>query len=97
MKNAAGKKRKPTKGRFSKGKETVYKAHDKGALPRDVVKVSALAGGAGRKERVNHPTQKPLELCNKLISASMNIDGDTLVVVPFVGSGSECVAAKKRC
>ena len=97
LKNAAGKKRKPTKGRFSKGeKETVYKAHDKGALPRDVVKVSALAGGAGRKERVNHPTQKPLELCNKLISASMNIDGDTLVVVPFVGSGSECVAAKKK-
>ena len=69
LKNAAGKTRKPTKGRFSKGdKETVYKAHSKGALPRDVVKVSALAGGAGRKERVNHPTQKPMLLLDRIIS-----------------------------
>ena len=95
LKNAAGKVRKATKGRFSKGdKETVYKAHKNGALPRDVIKISALAGGAGRKERVNHPTQKPLALCEKLIKASMNKDGSTLLVVPFAGSGSECVAAK---
>ena len=96
LKNAAGKKRKPTKGRFSKGeKETIYKAHANGALPRDVIKISALAGGAGRKERVNHPTQKPLALCDKLIKASINKEGNTLLVVPFAGSGSECVAAKK--
>ena len=96
LKNAAGKVRKATKGRFSKGeKETVYKAHANGALPRDVIKISALAGGAGKKERVNHPTQKPLELCEKLIKASMNKEGETLVVIPFAGSGSECVAAKK--
>ena len=93
---SAGKVRKATKGRFSKGnKETVYKAHKNGALPRDVIKVSALAGGAGKKERVNHPTQKPLQLCEKLIKASMNKDKETLVVIPFAGSGSECVAAKK--
>ena len=68
LKNAAGKTRKPTKGRFSNGNtETVYKAHANGALPRDVIKISALAGGAGKKERVNHPTQKPLALCEKLI------------------------------
>ena len=96
LKNAAGKVRKATKGRFSKGdKETVYKAHENGALPRDVIKISALAGGAGKKERVNHPTQKPLELCEKLIKASMNKEEETLVVIPFAGSGSECVAAKK--
>ena len=41
LKNAAGKVRKATKGRFSKGdKETVYKAHKNGALPRDVIKIS---------------------------------------------------------
>ena len=57
--------------------------------------MSALAGGAGKKERVNHPTQKPLELCEKLVNASRNSEGDTMVVVPFAGSGSECVAAKK--
>ena len=97
LKNAAGKTRKATKGRFSKGdKETTYNAHENGALPRDVIKISALAGGAGKKERVNHPTQKPLELCEKLIDASVNKDiENNLIVVPFAGSGSECVAAKK--
>ena len=68
LKNAAGKKRKATKGRFSDGEtETTYKAHDNGALPRDVFKISALAGGAGAKERwfycvdcdsAFHPTEK---------------------------------------
>jgi len=93
LKNAAGKVRKGTKGRFGE-KETVYTAHKNGALPRDVIKVSALAGGAGKRERVNHPTQKPLELCEKLIKSCMNKEGDTFMVVPFAGSGSECVAGK---
>jgi site-specific DNA-methyltransferase (adenine-specific) len=60
-----------------------------------VIKVPALAGGAGKKERVDHPTQKPLELCEKLIKASrLPPEQKTFLVVPFVGSGSECVAAK---
>jgi site-specific DNA-methyltransferase (adenine-specific) len=97
LKGAAGKVRKATKGRFSSGDtETVYNAHENGALPRDVIKVPALAGGAGKKERVDHPTQKPLSLCETLLKASKNKEGDTLVVVPFAGSGSECVAAKKE-
>jgi site-specific DNA-methyltransferase (adenine-specific) len=95
LKNAAGKVRKPTKGRFSNGtKETTYTAHKNGALPRDVIKVSALSGGAGKKERVDHPTQKPLGLCEKLIKSCMNKTGETLMIVPFAGSGSECVAGK---
>ena len=97
LKNAAGKVRKATKGRFSNGeKETTYTAHEGGALPRDVIKVPALAGGAGKKERVDHPTQKPLTLCETLLKAAKNKEGETLVVVPFAGSGSECVAAKKE-
>ena len=107
IKNAAGKVRKATKGRFSKGDvETTYQAHEMGALPRDVIKIPALAGGAGKKERVDHPTQKPLQLCDTLIKASMNKGDDekqqqqqqqqTLLVVPFAGSGSECVSAKKN-
>ncbi len=96
LKNAAGKIRKSTKGRFSNGEiETTYNAHNNGALPRDVIKIPALAGGAGKKERVNHPTQKSLQLCEKLIKAAKNGD-NTLLVVPFAGSGSECVAAKKE-
>jgi site-specific DNA-methyltransferase (adenine-specific) len=96
LKNAAGKVRKATKGRFSNGdKETIYEAHENGALPRDVIKVPALAGGAGKKERVDHPTQKPLALCETLLKACRCDDGDTVLVVPFAGSGSECVAAAK--
>ena len=94
VKNAAGKVRKGTKGRFGE-KETVYNAHENGALPRDVIKISALAGGAGRKDNIDHPTQKPLELCEKLIKSSMKKPDETFVVVPFAGSGSECVAAKR--
>jgi site-specific DNA-methyltransferase (adenine-specific) len=119
LNGAAGKIRKGTPGRFSKeGKETIYKAHEGGALPRDVIKIPALAGGAGMIERwflcktcddvfeprelkkhekheiIKHPTQKPLEISRKLIlSATPKKDG--VVLVPFVGTGSECVAAKE--
>ena len=92
---AAGKTRNSTKGRFSNGtKTTTYTAHPNGAMPRDVIKIATLAGGG--KERVKgHPTQKPLALCDTLLKASLNKDSETKVVVPFAGSGSECVAAKK--
>jgi site-specific DNA-methyltransferase (adenine-specific) len=95
LNGAAGKERKATKGRFSKGdKKTTYTAHANGALPRDVIKVAALAGGAGMNERVNHPTQKPLALCDKLIRSCKQPATDGYVLVPFAGSGSECLAAK---
>lgn len=119
LNGAAGKVRKGTPGRFSNGgAETIYKAHNGGALPRDVIKIPALAGGAGMVERwflcktcddvfeprqlqrhgkheiIKHPTQKPLELSRKLIlSAAPKKNG--VVLVPFVGTGSECVAAKQ--
>jgi site-specific DNA-methyltransferase (adenine-specific) len=94
LNGAAGTTRAATKGRFSKGdKTTTYTAHPDGALPRDVLKVPALAGGAGKKERVDHPTQKPLALCEKLLLSCRQDEG--YVLVPFAGSGSECVAAKK--
>jgi site-specific DNA-methyltransferase (adenine-specific) len=94
LNGAAGKERAATKGRFSKGdKTTTYAAHPNGALPRDVIKIPALAGGAGLKERVNHPTQKPLALCEKLLRSCKQDDG--YVLIPFAGSGSECVAAQR--
>jgi len=119
LNGAAGKVRKGTLGRFSKkGKETIYNAHERGALPRDVIKVPALAGGAGMIERwflcktcddvfepqklkehlkhevIKHPTQKPRDLTQKLIKSAMPKKGG-VVLVPFVGSGSECVVAKE--
>lgn len=118
LNNAAGKVRAGTVGRFGKdGKETVYNAHVNGALPRDVLKFPALAGGAGVVERwflcrtcdsvyapkeikahrehdiVKHPTQKPLELTKKLLKSCLPEHGGR-VLIPFAGSGSECVAAK---
>lgn len=99
IKNSAGKERQATKGRYSKGdKKTIYVAHKDGALPRDVIKVPALAGGAGKNERVEHPTQKPLELCIRLLKASLSkvpTIPKNILIVPFAGSGSECVAAKR--
>lgn len=96
LNGAAGKERASTKGRFSNGdKKTTYTAHPNGALPRDVIKIPALAGGAGAKERVDHPTQKPLALCEKLLMSCKQPSNEGFVLIPFAGSGSECVAAKK--
>ncbi len=118
LNNAAGKVRKETYCRYgTNGKKTLYQANPKGALPRDVLKVPALAGGAGYSERwfycksckrlcqpneaeahrvhdvIRHPTQKPLALSIKLISSGATA-GDS-VLVPFAGSGAECVAAQR--
>ena len=119
LNGAAGKVRKGTVGRFSRGgQETIYNAHEGGALPRDVIKIPALVGGAGMIERwflcktckdvfaprelkkhqnheiIKHPTQKPLELTKKLIKSSI-ASNKGVILIPFVGSGSECVAAKE--
>lgn len=118
--NCKDRARRPTPGRFGhSGKPTVYRVHDGGALPRDVIKIPALAGGAGRNERwficrscgnklcspaevekhrdcdlLKHPTQKPTLLTKKLIQSRINGSGGTLLV-PFAGSGSECVVAQR--
>ena len=54
-----GKRKRPAgKGRFAQGddlvpgKVTSYTVNKLGALPRDVIKISALAGGAGSVERI---------------------------------------------
>lgn len=53
LKNSAGKIRKSKDCRYSKGNSTtIYKANEKGALPRDVLKIPSLAGGSGYSERV---------------------------------------------
>lgn len=117
LRNSAGKIRNATKGRFSNGtKTTIYSAHPQGALPRDVINISTLAGGAALTQRaiyckdckrlilpkekhlhenhnlIIHPTQKPLDLTTKLIRASKPAYNNFNVVIPFVGSGSECLA-----
>ena len=46
------------------------------------------------KEFAGHPTQKPLQICDRIIKASSN-EGD-LVYIPFAGSGSEIVSCIKN-
>ena len=119
FKNLNGKKRKGTNGRFGGGKDTTYIVNEKGALPRDVIKIPALAGGAGNTERwflcrtcdnkvypptelnkhvnhniLKHPTQKPMRLTQRLILSKI-IGNNGNVLIPFAGSGSECIVAKQ--
>lgn len=113
IKNCSGKVRPVSStNRFGK-KETKYNVNENGALPRDVIEISTLAGGSSLKERIIfcktcnkiiepkmrkvhnnhdiiiHPTQKPRELTKRLID-SCHPDNKFTVLIPFVGSGSEC-------
>jgi len=62
---------------------------DKQKNMHDVLKYPICMGN----ERTEHPTQKPLDLINKLINIHSN-EGD-LVLDPFIGSGTTAVACLK--
>lgn len=72
----------------------VWRPNPLGRRGGDIWCVPTLAGRRFAKERVKHPTQKPLALCDKIIVNFSN-KGD-LVLIPFVGSGSECVSALRN-
>lgn len=63
-----------------------------GYNPKDLWSVSRLH--REHPERADHPTQKPLEIIERMIKASCPPGG--LVLDPFLGSGTTAVAAK-RC
>ncbi len=65
-----------------------------GKMGGDIWKIPTLAGKRFAKEKVNHPTQKPLAICDKIIN-HFSKKGD-LILVPFAGSGSELVSANKN-
>ncbi len=71
------------------GKE--WKPHPEGRLVGDVWKFPVLAGRRFRDEKVDHPTQKPLSISKRLVTHFSNLG--ELVIVPFAGSGSECLAS----
>ncbi|MBT43833.1 MAG: restriction endonuclease [Idiomarina sp.] len=71
----------------------VWTPHPDGRLAGDVWQFPTLAGRRFKDEKVDHPTQKPLSISRRIVKHFSN-EGDT-VLVPFVGSGSECVAAKE--
>ena len=63
----------------------VWTPNPEGRLAGDVWSFPVLAGKRFAKERVNHPTQKPISISKRIITHFSN-PGDT-VLVPFVGSG----------
>jgi len=63
-----------------------------GCNPKDVWSVSRLH--REHSERADHPTQKPLEIIERMIKASCPFGG--VVLDPFMGSGTTAVAAV-RC
>ena len=69
----------------------VWSPHPEGRLAGDVWSFPTLAGRRFRDEKVDHPTQKPLSISTRLVRHFSDC-GDT-VLVPFAGSGTECVAA----
>jgi len=69
----------------------VWTPNPAGRLAGDVWSFPVLAGRRFRDEKVAHPTQKPLSITNRIVQHFSN-EGD-VIVVPFVGSGTECVSA----
>lgn len=69
----------------------VWLPNPEGRLAGDVWRFPVLAGHRFRDERVAHPTQKPLALAKRIVRHFSN--EEDLVVVPFAGSGTECLAA----
>jgi site-specific DNA-methyltransferase (adenine-specific) len=63
-----------------------------GYNPKDVWSVSRLH--RQHREREDHPTQKPLEIVERMVLASCPRGG--LVLDPFMGSGTTAVAALKH-
>ncbi|MCD6027383.1 MAG: site-specific DNA-methyltransferase [Solimicrobium sp.] len=63
-----------------------------GYNPKDLWSVSRIH--KCDPERADHPTQKPLEIIDRMINASCPPDG--IVLDPFMGSGTTAVSAR-RC
>lgn len=72
----------------------VWTPNPEGRMAGDVWKFPTLAGKRFEHERVDHPTQKPLDLTDRIVR-HFSSEGD-LIVVPFGGSGTECVSALRN-
>ena len=69
----------------------VWTPNPDGRMEGDVWKFPTLAGRSFKNEKVDHPTQKPLSISRRIVKHFSN-ENDR-VLIPFCGSGSECVAS----
>ena len=75
-----------------KDKEAREKHLRKGKFATNILRVPSLKGQSG--EKVGHPTQKPIQLIEKLVCSSSE-PGD-LVLDPFLGSGTTAVCSERH-
>ena len=88
-----GKVEKSKKASDDYGRQYDYESNiseDSLSYPRSIIEQTTVIGNS--KEKVAHPTQKPIALLEYLIKTYSN-EGD-LVLDNCMGSGSTCVAAK---
>lgn len=72
----------------------VWTPNPNGRMAGDIWEFPVLAGKRFSQERVNHPTQKPLSISERIVTHFSN--PNDLILVPFTGSGTECVASKNN-
>lgn len=72
--------------------KTARRTHlEKGKYATNILRVPSLKGNS--KEKCGHPSQKPINLIDKLIACSTDV-GD-LVLDPFLGSGTTAASAQR--
>ncbi len=72
----------------------VWTPNPEGRLAGDVWQFPTLAGKRFENEKVDHPTQKPLAICDRIVRHFSN--PKDVVFIPFAGSGSECISCLKN-
>ena len=77
--------------RVKTGNANATRASDLQRLPFDVWSIQAL--NAMENERTGYPTQKPIELYKRIITASSN--PGNVVLDPFAGCGTTAIAAEQ--
>lgn len=86
------KRKQAESSQFSNGKSNhyVWEPNPLGAKPRDVFEIPTISNGSW--ERMEHETQKPVDLLRKIILSSTN--PDSLILDPFGGSGTTYAVAE---
>jgi site-specific DNA-methyltransferase (adenine-specific) len=70
----------------------VWEPNPDGRMAGDVWSFPVLAGRRFKDEKVAHPTQKPLSISNRIVQHFSS--SEEIILIPFGGSGSECVSSK---